>query len=365
MKKAGVSARQMRALFFVGALSPGIRLIPASLLSAAGSAAWLSPAAAMLPGTLYSLLLAAVWRRIRPGERPETVLARAVGRVPAGILLAAVGLWLSLYAGFLLRISADRLLSTIYRGASGWGLMAVSLALAAACARGGVRNLARTARTLLPVLGAVLFLSCALAAGDVRPERLFPVTGADVPGILLGAVPVWNVISVSAYLLLFSAETEAERPSRLFFVSAAGWTVLAALWATLSVVGTLTAPLAATQANPFFIMIRNLTVFGASERVEAVVIGLWLVTDLTFLGLLLAASGTALRGAVGGGGSPAVYPAAAGAALGALLCGDGALALYGISRVWVPVIHLFFTGILFPLVCAAGEIRRRLRRRKG
>ena len=108
-----ISVKQLRALFMVGVLSPAIRLIPNSTILHAKNAAWLSPLFALVPVLLYSVLLTSVSKRHRDGQKIEEALSDAVGKIPCRIFFLLVGVWLALYAGFLLRVDAERLHSTI------------------------------------------------------------------------------------------------------------------------------------------------------------------------------------------------------------------------------------------------------------
>ena len=360
-----ISLKQLRALYLVSVLSPAIRLLPNSTVLHAKSASWLSPIFALGPVLLYVLLLAAVGRRHRDGESVTDLVSRAVGKRWGKALLLMAGLWLSFYAGFLLRADAERLHATIYKEGSVFVFVGASLIVAFIVAGSSVRALARMAEVFLPILYAVLALSCALALVDVKTENLLPVTPQDIPGALYGAIPVTNVLAVAAYFLLFLENTEKHRDAKGIMVRGSLWIMAGVFAVLLTVTGTLSAPLANHLNNPFFVMARNLSVFGVNERVEAVVIALWVVTDLIFTSAIIRASGAALHGAIEKGKLKAyVVAASVGALAGSIFCAKDAFVLSKVSEYWVPLANIFFTCVLFPAVFIIGLVRNRKGKRK-
>jgi len=360
-----ISVRQLRALFLASVLSPGIRLIPNSTVHFAGSASWLSPLAALIPVLLYCLFPAAVLAGRKEGESLRETVFSAVGR-PAGMMLfLLLGAWLSFYTGFLLRVDAERLHATIFKEGRVLIFAAAGLVLIVTAARGKVRALARLAEVCVPLLIGVFVFSCVLAIADVKTEYLLPVTKQDLPGVLAGAVPVLNVFAVLSYFLLFMGETEKGTGIRQLFLRSGFWSVVGACAVTVTVVGVLSAPLANHLNNPFFVMARNLSVLGTNERVEAVVIALWVVTDLIYAAAVLRASANAVHAAVQKGKVTGyVWITAAGALAGAVFCAKDAFVLSRVSEYIVPAINLFFTCILFPVLFLVGAIRKKHREKK-
>ena len=112
-------------------------------------------------------------------------------------------------------------------------------------------------------------------------------------------------------------------------------------------------------------MSRNLSVFGVNERIEAVVIALWVVTDLIFTSAVIRASASALHGAIGKGTLKIfILAASVGALAGAIFCARDAFVLSKVSEYWVPLGNIFFTCVLFPVVFIIGIWRNRKGKRK-
>lgn len=351
-------------MYFVSVLSPTVRLLPNSTILHAKSASWLSPLFALIPVLLYAYFLYGAAKLHREGEGIGEMLCRGVGKPAAKTVMLLCGVWLSFYAGFLLRVDAERLYATIYKEGNVFMFAAASLVIAFLVAQSSVRGLARMAEVFLPVLVAVLGLSCALALVDVKAEYLLPVTGDDIPGALIGAIPIINVLATGAYFLLLLENTENTEGSRQILLRGSLWIMLGVTAVIVTVTGTLSAPLANHLNNPFFVMARNLSVFGMNERVESVVIALWVVTDLIFAAAMLRASAAGLKAVfVSGKIKTYVWAASAGALAGSVFCAKDAFVLSKVSEYWVPLVNLFFTCFLFPLLFLIGAWKNRRKKR--
>ncbi len=365
MKTDLVSIKQLRALYVLGILSPVIRLIPNSTLRYAGSAAWLSPILALLPVVGYGYFLGRVAKSRKSGETAPVLLCRVLGKRAGRMILILTGLWLAFYAGFLLRMDGERLRSTIFRNVNLWFFVAVGLSVCTVIALGNLKSLARMAELFLPVLGLVIALSCGLALVDVKLENLLPVTVYDLPGAAAGAVPILDVLSVSAFYLLFLGEIEKSPGAQQVVTRGLLWLMLGIWLLVGTVTGTLSAPLANHLNNPYFVMARDLSVFGVNERIEAVIIALWVVTDLIYIVTLMRASVVALQGAILYGSRKRwVLVLSGGVLLSAVLCAGNAFTLSRLSEVWVPAISMGFTLGLLPAIALWGYASQKRRKRK-
>ncbi|MBQ5672408.1 MAG: GerAB/ArcD/ProY family transporter, partial [Oscillospiraceae bacterium] len=136
---------------------------------------------------------------------------------------------------------------------------------------------------LLFVIGMVLLFTLE----DVEPTFLLPVTWSDMPAILKGLPLAAEAVSVALVIMGFLAKYTApdgERHSLIPWLL--GVTVLNVLLCAVSV-GSLGKTYTSALAYPFFIIARDLSVFSGVERIEALVVGLWLLPDFILITLEL------------------------------------------------------------------------------
>ena len=127
---------------------------------------------------------------------------------------------------------------------------------------------------------------CLLALRDADLTMLLPVTGADLLPNLGGAAMVVNLCG-ACFFLLYAGVTDLKR---LRIRDWAGWgsalIVLLGLM-TAACLGLFGPDLTASLSYPVFLLARDAPVLGSLERVEPLVVALWVFTDVVFLSALL------------------------------------------------------------------------------
>ncbi len=337
-----------------------IRILPTSAVIYGGRAAWLSPVPALLGG----LVLRGVYRWLRrtapegAGLADLTVLS--LGKAAGRAMCVLYALWLTFYGGFVARSASERLLATVYPNGGVGVFIAVMLVVALITASGLTKTLSRTAEVLMPLLLAVIAAVLLSALPDVASENLLPVTYLDAGSILYGALPIFNVLSAFAYFLFLMGHVE---PPKLTRGNSFPWMVLlvlVAFGATFFTLGTLGDKLAISMENAFFMVIRNIRVFGVVERVESVVVGVWIVTDFIFLGAVIMIVSELWRTVTGAKRRAAfVPPTAALCAAAAFFISPDAFDFQRWSDFIIPAINMTFTLVLIPLPLIAGKLRRK------
>ncbi len=283
---------------FVILLSPATRLIPGAAARAAMHAGWLCPVFAAPLCALVAAFVSRAMKSKAPGEGLGEVIMRAFPRFGRAVLLI-YGLWLALYAGFSLRSGASRFIYTIYTGASPWPFVAIGLGVCVIAALGSVKRLARTAelfRALL-LLAVVPILGFGLAQLDW--DELLPVSYLDAPGIALGGIEVLGTVS---FVLVNVPFLETGSPIEHRARSMAGWSLRECLFLTAAVAavtGRFGPELSGALTYPFFALVSNTGLFGVAVRIDALITGLWVLSDFVLCGFALMAASGALRLALG------------------------------------------------------------------
>lgn len=360
MRRDRVSPRQFIAAAFVSALSLLVHRFPQALAARAGRGALLAVPLSALP-MLAALAAAALLLRKRPaGGSVSDVFSEFLGAVPGRFLTGIYGLWFVFYAGFLLRSGAERMLTTVYAGTQPWVFVCIMAPVCALAAAGRLLPLARAAMLLRPLMLGIILGIALLTAKDLDLALLLPLRTADAGDVAVSALEIANLLSIGFFLGFFA--DRLERPLRP--KDYAPW--LAAL---LGVIGLMTAgclgmfgsELTAKMRFPYFMLVRDLTVLGALERVEPVVIALWVFSDFVLISLLLRLAAGNLSAALGlraGRAFPLICSAAAVAAA-LLLPGDLDAQRILSDRV-VPLLSASLGFGPLPVLLGIGALRKKL-----
>lgn len=374
MKDDRFDRGQLRALSAVCLLSPALRFCPTVSVEAAGRAAWLSMLAALPPLLLYAAFLRRFLSFRRAGEGLGELCGRAVGEKAARPLLLLSAVWLTFYAGFVLRAGAERFITTIYPRSGPAVFVLVLGLLGTLAALGPSRSLVRTAKLVLPLLAAALGIILFTALLSARKENLLPVTGRDLLPVLRGSLPAVNVLLAMLVLGAFLAGalplgTGRGRGDSLWLAGAAGFLCLL----TAAILGTFGAELTAQLTRPFFYLVRNLVFFRSVERVEALAVTLWIFPDFLLVSATLFAAQRCLRRALGqdarwlGEGLFAlergrwlIFPCALAALLAALWMAPEQKSFLFLSNRLIPALNLAYALLLLPAVYVVGRQKKRL-----
>lgn len=295
MKDTAITRKQFSAAILVSLLSPLTRLLPRSAVLLAGKGAWLSilPACAVL--LLLAVLMDSLRRQLLPGEGIAGLFLRFMGPVWGRVMLIIYTAWFLFYAGFILRSGAERLADTVYQKSSLDPFTLVMLGLCLLVSLGTLRAASRTAVLLRGILLGALALVFVFAIPNISLKNLFPLTWKDAPGILEGSWSVLTVGAIAAYFSFLNGYVEPpEKPVKWLARPMAVFLAVAGLLC-FEVVGTFGANLTTQLSYPFFTMVRDISLFNIAQRVEAVVIALWVLADFLLCTMLLRCANEAVR----------------------------------------------------------------------
>lgn len=279
--------RQLMVLLFAALLSPAIRVLPARTAEIAGRAGWLSALVA-LPVILG--LCWVLWRLIRPQEAGTGLggaLERAWGGALGRILLMAYLLWGLVLLAVSGRLYAQRLLSTGYRNTPLALFLVILFAVVLWMAWGKLSAFARAGEVFFLILCVALGAVLLFAAPHVEAENILPVWTEDVAPALFSALPVLNTVAYGIYgVFLTGSITRRESDKGRICRWTAAFCVLLTLLQLINL-GNFGPGLVSRMEVPFFMMAKGIGLRGAFQRVESVVVALWVLSDLMFVGLLV------------------------------------------------------------------------------
>lgn len=372
--KYSYNLKQLLSLATVFFLSPALRLVPSGTAELAGRAAWVSVPVALPLLIIYMYFISCFLKRRQGREGLAELALRALGKVWGRLVLGFLGLWFLLYGGFMLRSGAVRIITTIYPNSSAL-LFVLSMGLLGLfAALGAERSLVRSARIISPAVLGVLILVLSFAVVTVRRDNLLPLTVFEVEGCLKGSLASLGVGCISIYMCFFLSglELDGER----LFRKLSFWAVsvlLLLFWLNADIIGAFGHELSTRLSQPFFALVRNLVFFRSLERVEALVVSLWIFSDFILISLCLHAAQHAFRLVLGcrseyqgegffelGHGRWVIWLCGIVAiGLGCFIAGEPE-ALEFWSRQIIPGINLFVALLLLPGIYIVGRALKRI-----
>ncbi|MBR5137101.1 MAG: GerAB/ArcD/ProY family transporter [Clostridia bacterium] len=352
-----MTSRQQLLLMTTCLFSPMVRLLPRLNTAKAGQGAWISILIAAVP-TLLMVIFAHFFIQGKDGKGTlGDMFTRAYGKVAGNVINMLLTIWIAVYSGVVLRTSSERMISTIYKQAEPMFFSLVLILLILMVATGKSKTLGHMGQVTWCILIPVLVLVTVFALTNVKMKNLLPVTISDSVSYVKGAVPVISVMSPWLYFLYIpvTGNRQASLGSKIARFSMALGIALAV---TITTVGVLGVELTEVLHDPFFSMIRTLNVFGILERMESLVIALWVLTDVIYLGGLLLVCVENTRKIVGARSVRWTAVLLGGVVVASsVLVADSASQLSYASEVFVPTVTLWISFALIPISAIVSKMR--------
>ena len=289
MDRDRVSARQLITLTFAARLSPPLRVLPGRAAQLAGEGGWLAALAALPAALGLCWVLSALLKGRGLGQAALDILGPVAGRAVLGLYL----LWGVFLLAANARLVALRFLTVSYRNASLPLFLLALLALTLWLARKPVRVLGRAGEVFYLALAAGLGFSLALGAFQMDPGHVLPLWGEDLPPVGAAALPVLGLLGYGIFAAFLAGGVTPRPEDRR---RAMKWTAGLCLTLTalqLVCLGNFGPGLAVRMDTPFFMMVKGIGIEGTFQRVESVILALWVLSDLALLALLASACSAA------------------------------------------------------------------------
>jgi len=275
-----ISRRQFLSICFIALLSPVMRRVPSYSVKYAGTAAWLAPLAALVPCALCCWVICWFLSKREEHEGLGDIILRALGNGFGKVVLAIIALWLIFFGGTVVRFGVDRLRTTIYPDIKPTGFSILMFLSLLPVTMGELRALARLSSVFRPVIILMLSLIFIFVLPDIHPENLLPVSRLDVMPLLTSVPHNVNIASSGLFFAFLMDRVERREGSSFPALAGFGAGMFACITLVIvTTVSTFGAMLTEKFSNPFFAMVRNISILGTVERIEAIIAGLWVVVD--------------------------------------------------------------------------------------
>lgn len=349
------------AMSFVGLMSPIMRRLPETAINAGGgTASWLSPVAAIIPLLFVLWVVNRLLAARNEGEGLADVFIKILGSKLGKLLALVFALWFLFYAGFILRSGSERLMSVVYRSSSVGVFIVITLIICIVGARGKLRSLAGVSEVFVLFLGAILIIVFGFSISDVKAENLLPISYLDTVPVMKASVPVIYSIAPIAFFAFLSSGVKKEEKSLKRAINWTGLLLVVVLILMLTTIGTFGASLTGQIYSSFFAMVRNISIFNVVERIESVIVAVWVIADFIMISALLMAVSTILSTVFGGRRRTYAIPGAAVILIFACLLSPNAFVLENISQEFIPIVTLALVYIVLPTTLLIGKVRKKL-----
>lgn len=300
LRERKISANEIAVLVFCGLMAPMFRAVPGGTAAVAGTGAWVSPLLALPVFLLVVGLLISVFRRLPEQSGLPELYGLAFGTGAGRVAAAFTGLWAMLNGVAALRYYGESVVASVYPNTSIWiFLLGVMVVVWKACDL-GMEAICRMARIYLIIIGVTLALVVLLGMREVRAYNLWPFWEKGWSGLLQSAVPVLALQGPMLLILLRRGESAHDMTGgRTISV----WITASCITMTLVrvvIIGMFGWQTATRLQIPLFSAAKEIFLLDIFERIEALVVAVWVLSDIVWIAALMSTSAEYL--------SKSVYP---------------------------------------------------------
>jgi spore germination protein KB len=294
-----ISSVQLLLLLFMMEAATGVIYLPAKVAEAAGPDVWF---AISIPTFFYGLLIAGVVLSLA-GRFPSQVLTEylpeVIGRAP-GKLLAAIYALIFINFIFGTLSEGSSFIHTAFLSHSPLVVLDVMAAVAAVYgAYLGIEVIARQNQLVWPIWMFSLVVVLALVSRDIHLGNLRPVFENGILPALRGGYYEGPWRGEVAMLLMFFPYLNQKHEAFKTALWALGLLSIAAGVTMAVTLGVLGGPVTAHLAFPYNTLARYITVGGFIERMNILVVVVWLSGVVVKLALLYHSAGIAVASTLG------------------------------------------------------------------
>lgn len=287
MKDDKVSMYQLAIICILVSIVPIVRYFPISLTDTAGRGAWIGAILTVIPAMLLVCVLHELLNKLKlKGENQknlndvfDTVYGKVLGKVLSFIYL----LWILIFIAAELRFFGERLISTTYIYTPIVFLLVTMLILTFFVARGRISNFGRFAEIFFELFIIIIVFVVIASSSNFELKNVWPINRQELMGIpnaILRGTSIFGTLTVGMF---FADKIEDRQNIKKYGIISSVVIVIIGLVGIFVTLGTFGKDLLPTLAQPFFMALKVISVFGVIERIESVFITFWVVADFILI----------------------------------------------------------------------------------
>lgn len=358
--KDKISIRQAVILFLTLIYSPAMRFFPVFTSEQAKRAGWLAPVLAAVPFFCLVLIMQALFRKEQEASLSDLYL-KIFGKFVGRIFLLIMLFWTMILLGLYVRYFAERFLSALMPNTSMAFFAITMLTVVFYVVRGGLVSFARTVEFLFVVFSLIFLLLFLLSVSNIEIINLLPVTHLDFWPVAKSTYYILGVWGYFSYVFFLADKFNDKEHVRRFGLQGMGYIVFTSVLLLIQTIGVYGYTIIRRAPQPYFLVIKSISIFDTIERIESVALAFWVIIDFVVIAVFMMIVISLLKSIfMVREGRPLVSPITLLAYILCFYVAHDRFELESFSRTFASGINII-TGLGFPLLLlVVGKIRRKI-----
>lgn len=281
-----LTLRQVLTAYLLITVSPVIRDVPYTATKASSSAAYVTPIISLVMLCVLIFILHTVLKRHK-GKNIYDIIDFSAGGVCAKIVVFLYAVWALVSAAVYIQYYAFRFRMTIMPYTGSELFLCVILALSFLAFRKNLKTICRISEICFPIIIIILAALIILAIPVINVQNL-KITDWNAKNVLRGGADIGAVGGYLVLVLFFGdrlAEPEKFKKSAVKYAALFFVLTTAIITVTVGING---AALTSRLPLPFFTTVKQISSFGVVERVEPLLISVWMLSDFVIISIFTA-----------------------------------------------------------------------------
>lgn len=293
-EEKGISMKQVIAIFVLSAAAPLVRLVPAFVAQKSGAASWLILPVLMLYGFILTIIVNKLINGFKDKNGNKIKIKNLMdvfdityGKTIGKILCIIYILWILLCMSVQVRIFAERFVVTLLIYAPIDFFIISMLVIIYFMSNTRIEAFGRFSQITIIVFLIIIGIVAIIIVKDIDTNNLLPVTIYDTKNILISATEIAGLCCFFTYSFFFGKkilDKENINKNRKFVIFPIAFITFSSIITTIGVFGH---EAVAVFTQPFFSVLRNISLFNSIERIESILVALWVTADVTLVCFLL------------------------------------------------------------------------------
>lgn len=290
----GITMKQVVAIFILSTAAPVVRLIPGFVAEVSGAASW-----AFFPITLFfGIVIIGVLNKLMNGFKDKNgnkikiqnlneAYSLVYGRKAGKILSVVYIIWLLLCLAVQVRLFAERFATTLLIYAPLDFFIISMLVIVYVMNNIRIEAFGRFSQLFSIVFLIVMGIVTLIIIKEVDINNLLPITTYDIKGVLLSGLEITGLCVFFTYSFFFGekiTDKENINKNKKYAVLSAIYIVMIVIITTIGVFGH---KVTAEFIQPFLATLKYINIFNSVERIESILVALWVIADVTLICFLL------------------------------------------------------------------------------
>lgn len=282
MDKEKITMRQAFKLLVCLSFSPAVRTVPIFEAFFAEQAGWIAPVVAFFPVFLLIVIFDKIFTVYKEESYSQIIcdiLGSFLGKVVLIIYIIGISILLALYIRhYAIRINISLAPNSKIHVAIISMLLLVYLAL-----RYGLILLARMGEIILFIVVISFVVFFLLSINGIKMEHLTPISYRDIIPVGKAGYGIAGLWSYLTFLCFYSDRmTEKDEVRSVGFKYLVFFT-FSTVMLGIMVIGSLGYSVVKRTSLPFFVAVKNISLFNIVERIEALAITQWMAADFILI----------------------------------------------------------------------------------